>query len=59
MAKNKNRKQAASQSRSSQSEKSQEQAERSTTEAHQSPIPGTSGGSTGGARKQQKRFGHN
>ncbi|OIJ89041.1 hypothetical protein [Streptomyces colonosanans] len=59
MAKNKNRKQAAQQSRSSQTEKTQEQAERSTAETHQSPIPQTQGGPADVARKQQKRFGHN
>ncbi|MGW3492705.1 hypothetical protein [Streptomyces sp. NPDC001020] len=59
MAKNKNRKQTAPQSRSSQTEKAQEPAERSAPEAHQSPVTQTQGGPADVARKQQKRFGHN
>lgn len=58
MAKNKNRKQGGSQNRASQAEQAQERAQRSSTEAHESPmhVPGSP---SDVARKQQKRFGHN
>jgi hypothetical protein len=59
MAKNKNRKQSAPQSRSSQTEKAQEKAERSAPEERQSPAAQIQGGPADVARKQQKRFGHN
>ncbi|MYV49294.1 hypothetical protein GT031_27985 [Streptomyces sp. SID2888] len=58
MAKNKNRKQqGSSQNRSAQPEEAQEQ--RTAQETHQSPMPQSQGGSSGAARRQQKRFGHN
>ncbi|BAC73855.1 MULTISPECIES: hypothetical protein [Streptomyces] len=59
MAKNKNRKQGSQQQRSSQAEQAQEHAQRSATEAQQSPMPHTQGSPADVARKQQKRFGHN
>ncbi|MGW0820437.1 hypothetical protein [Streptomyces sp. NPDC002845] len=59
MAKNKNRKQGSQQDRSSQAEKAQEQAERGSTEAQESPMSIPQGSPTDVARKQQKRFGHN
>ncbi|MCF3133378.1 hypothetical protein [Streptomyces olivochromogenes] len=59
MAKNKNRKQGGPQNRASQAEQAQEQAHRSSTEAHESPITHTQGSPADVARKQQKRFGHN
>lgn len=59
MAKNKNRKQGGQQDRSSQAERAQEQAQRSSTEAQQSPMPQAPGSPADVARKHQKRFGHN
>jgi type II secretory pathway pseudopilin PulG len=59
MAKNKNRKQGGAQSRTSQAEQAQEQARRSSTEAHESPVMHSPGSPADVARKQQKRFGHN
>ncbi|MEU1532829.1 hypothetical protein [Streptomyces fagopyri] len=58
MAKNKNRKQGSQQDRSSQTERGQEQAQRSSTEAH-TPMPQSQGSPADVARKHQKRFGHN
>ncbi|MEU8589840.1 hypothetical protein AB0C59_23025 [Streptomyces sp. NPDC048664] len=59
MAKNKNRKQAGSHSRSPQSEQAQERTQRPAAEAHQSPIAQVQGSTADAARRQQKRFGHN
>lgn len=59
MAKNKNRKQAGPQNRSSQAEQAHEQAQRSSVEAHESSITHAQGSPADAARKQQKRFGHN
>ncbi|MFC3576332.1 hypothetical protein ACFOZ0_24235 [Streptomyces yaanensis] len=58
MAKNKNRKQAGPQNRSSQAEHPQEQAHRSATETSESSISQTAGSPTDVARKK-KSFGHN
>ncbi|MCX4909441.1 hypothetical protein [Streptomyces sp. NBC_00878] len=59
MAKNKNRKQGGQQDRSSQAERAQEQADRSSAEAQQSPMSQAEGSPAHVARKHQKRFGHN
>ncbi|MEU9209922.1 hypothetical protein AB0D27_18695 [Streptomyces sp. NPDC048415] len=59
MAKNKNRKQGSPQERGSQAEQAQEHAQRSSTEAQQSPLSHAQGSPADIARKQQKRFGHN
>ncbi|WP_225831259.1 hypothetical protein [Streptomyces sp. NK08204] len=59
MAKNKNRKQGGPQNRASQTEQAQEHAQRSSTEAHESPVSHIQGSPADVARKQQKRFGHN
>jgi hypothetical protein len=59
MAKNKNRKQGGQQDRSSQAERAQEQAERTSAEAQQSPMSQAQGSPADVARKHQKRFGHN
>ncbi|MBV1942781.1 hypothetical protein QFZ24_007086 [Streptomyces phaeochromogenes] len=59
MAKNKNRKQGGQQDRSSQAERAQEQADRSSAEAQQSPMSQAQGSPADVARKHQKRFGHN
>ncbi|MCZ0989694.1 hypothetical protein [Streptomyces diastatochromogenes] len=57
MAKNKNRK-GGSQNRAPQAEQAHEHAQRSSTEAHESPahVPGSP---SDVARKKQKSFGHN
>jgi hypothetical protein len=59
MAKNKNRKQGSQQNRASQAEQAQEQAQRTSAEAHQTPESRMQGSPADVARKQQKRFGHN
>ncbi|MGW3426174.1 hypothetical protein [Streptomyces phaeochromogenes] len=59
MAKHKNRKQGGQQDRSSQAERAQEQADRSSAEAQQSPMSQAQGSPADVARKHQKRFGHN
>ncbi|MEU9183506.1 hypothetical protein AB0D14_02850 [Streptomyces sp. NPDC048484] len=59
MAKNKNRKQGGERDRSSQTERTQEQADRSSTEAQRSPMSQIQGNPADVARKHQKRFGHN
>ncbi|MFF4955771.1 hypothetical protein [Streptomyces sp. NPDC001222] len=60
MAKNKNRKQAGPQNRSSQAEQAPEKGQRSSTaEAHESPIAQVQGSPADVARKKQKSFGHN
>ncbi|GHA16319.1 hypothetical protein GCM10010372_14840 [Streptomyces tauricus] len=59
MAKNKNRKQGGEQDRSSQPERAQEQSERSSAQAQQSPVSQIQGSPADVARKHQKRFGHN
>ncbi|MFD3310790.1 hypothetical protein [Streptomyces sp. NPDC058656] len=59
MAKNKNRKHGGQQDRSSQAERAQEQADRSSAEAQQSPMSQAQGSPADVARKHQKRFGHN
>ncbi|GGX61393.1 hypothetical protein [Streptomyces fructofermentans] len=59
MAKNKNRKQGGQQDRSSQAERAQEQAQRSSAEAQQSPMSHAQGSPADVARKHQRRFGHN
>lgn len=58
MAKNKNRK-GAQQNRASQAEHGREQAQRSSTEAHESPAANIQGSPADVARKQKKSFGHN
>jgi hypothetical protein len=59
MAKNKNRKQAGPQNRSSQAKETQEQAQRPAAETHQSSVPQAQGSPANVARKKQKSFGHN
>ncbi|MGW2550565.1 hypothetical protein [Streptomyces sp. NPDC001635] len=59
MAKNKNRKQAGTQSRSSQPEQAQDQSHRPASESHDSPMPQAQGSHADVARKKQKSFGHN
>ncbi|MEU6365639.1 hypothetical protein ABZ876_07770 [Streptomyces sp. NPDC046931] len=58
MAKNKNRKQAGPQNRSSQSEQAREQGQRS-SDAHESPIAQVQGSPSEVARKKKQSFGHN
>ena len=59
MAKNKNRKQGGHQDRSSPAERAQEQAQRSSAQAQQSPMSQAQGSPADVARKHQRRFGHN
>ncbi|WP_369388662.1 hypothetical protein AB5J72_14525 [Streptomyces sp. CG1] len=58
MAKNKNRKQGGPQGRAPQSEQASEHAQRTSTEAHESPMH-VPGNPSDVARKKQKSFGHN
>ncbi|GAA3034603.1 hypothetical protein [Streptomyces glomeratus] len=58
MAKNKNRKQAGPQNRSSKAEQAHEQGQRS-SETHESPIAQVQGSPTEVARKKKQSFGHN
>ncbi|MFE9610493.1 hypothetical protein [Streptomyces sp. NPDC006012] len=59
MAKNKNRKQAGPQHRAPQSEQTQQQAQRTPAESHESSMAHGQGGPADVARKQKKSFGHN
>ncbi|MEU6095505.1 hypothetical protein [Streptomyces sp. NPDC047079] len=60
MAKNKNRKQAGPQNRSSKAEQAQEQGQRSSaTETHESPVAQVQGSPADVARKKKQSFGHN
>jgi hypothetical protein len=59
MAKNKNRKQGSARARVSQAEEAQEQAQRTATQAAQSPVSQAQGSPADVARKHQRRFGHN
>ncbi|MFH8987386.1 hypothetical protein [Streptomyces sp. NPDC017940] len=59
MAKNKNRKQAAQENRSSQAERASEEARTAAAEAQQAMQTQAQGSPADVARKHQRRFGHN